>query len=187
MQYYKKLIGDRVYLSPMNPDDAETYTRWMNDLEIALPLGNASEIYSLEKEREALEHLSKANYNFAIVEIQSDKLLGNISLFDINLIHRKAEVGIFIGDKDKWGQGIGMEAMKLILEFGFKIVGLNNILLKVFSFNERAIKLYKKIGFEEIGRRKESYRLNNKWYDECYFQIMARDFKSNYLDNYLPD
>jgi len=187
MKYYKKLIGDSIYLSPMNPDDAEIYTKWINDLEISTPLGNASNIYSLEKEREALERLSKEKYNFAIVELESDKLLGNISLFDIDLIHRKAEVGLFIGDKDRWGKGFGTEALNLILEFGFKIIGLNNIMLKVFSFNERAIKVYKNIGFEEIGKRKESFRVNNKWYDEFYFQILSKNLKSNYLNNSLPD
>jgi len=187
MKYYKKLIGDSVYLSPMNPDDAKTYTKWINDLEITIPLGNASNIYSLEKEREFLERLSKEKYNFAIVELVSDKLLGNISLFDVDLIHRKAEVGIFIGDKDKWGKGFGTEALKLIIEFGFKIIGLNNIILKVFSFNERALKVYRGIGFKEIGKRKESYRLNNKWFDEYYFQILSKDFISYYLNNSLPD
>jgi|LSQX01.3.fsa_nt_gb RimJ/RimL family protein N-acetyltransferase len=116
MEYFKTLIGDRVSLSPINPDDFEIYTEWVNDLEITIPLGQAFIIYSLEKEKEALEHLSKENYNFAIVELESDKLLGNVSLFDVDLIHRRAEPGIFIGDKDEWGKGYGTEAIKLILE-----------------------------------------------------------------------
>jgi|LSQX01.3.fsa_nt_gb RimJ/RimL family protein N-acetyltransferase len=60
-------------------------------------------------------------------------------------------------------------------------------MLKVYSFNKRAIEVYKKIGFEEFGKRKEAIRINDKWYDEYYFQILAKDLKSDYLDKYLPD
>jgi RimJ/RimL family protein N-acetyltransferase len=187
VKYYKKFIGKHIYLSPINPDDVEIYTKWINDLHISVPLGNASDVFSIEAEREILEKLSKEKYNFAIVELKNDRLLGNCSLFDVNLMHQRAELGIFIGEKENWGKGFGTEAIILILEFGFKILNLHNIMLKVFSFNERAIKVYKKIGFEEIGIRKEACRINNKWFDDIHFQILSSNFNSNLLNDFLPD
>ena len=52
-------------------------------------------------------------------------------------------MGVFIGDKKNRGKGIGKESIKLILEYGFKILNLNNVMLNVFSFNEKAIEAYK--------------------------------------------
>ncbi|NLY92043.1 MAG: GNAT family N-acetyltransferase [Firmicutes bacterium] len=187
MKYFKKLVGKRVYLSPINPDDAEIYTKWMNDLKISIPLGNASSLYSLPKEKEVLEELANEGYNFAIVELTTDRLLGNCSLFELDLIHRRAQLGIFLGEKEDWGKGFGTEAIQLLLEFGFKIIGLHNIMLKVFSFNKRAIEVYRKIGFTEIGRRTQSFQINNQWFDELYFQILSTEFKSTYLDDWLPE
>lgn len=44
-KYFKKIVGEKVYLSPINVEDVEKYTKWVNDLEISINLGNASEIY----------------------------------------------------------------------------------------------------------------------------------------------
>ncbi|MDO7205773.1 GNAT family protein [Paraclostridium bifermentans] len=61
-----------------------------------------------------------------------------------------------MGDKDNWGNGYGKEALSLLLDFGFNLLNLNNIVLKVYSFNKQAIKCYSKIGFKEAGRLREA-------------------------------
>ncbi len=95
----------------------------------------------MEKEKELLEKLSKEGNNFAIVDIEGDRLIGNCSLMDINHINRTAELGIFIRDKDYWSKGFGREAINLLLDYGFNLLNLNNILLKVYSFNKKGNKL----------------------------------------------
>ena len=47
MKYYKKLIGKKVYLSPMNVDDVESYIKWLNDLNVTDGLGISNKIVSL--------------------------------------------------------------------------------------------------------------------------------------------
>ncbi|MBS4535714.1 GNAT family N-acetyltransferase [Clostridium sp. D2Q-14] len=177
MRYFKKIVGEKVYLSPINIDDVEKYTEWINDLEVSINLGNASDIYSLEKEKEILEKISKEGYNFAIVDLNKDELIGNCGLMDIDMRNRRAELGIFIGNKNYWSKGFGSETINLLLEYGFNILNLNNILLRVYSFNKRAISCYKKCGFKEIGRRRESYIVGNKRYDDIYMDILASEFR----------
>lgn len=56
-------------------------------------------------------------------------------------------------------------------------------MLTVMSFNERAIKCYKKVGFKEFGRRRQCYFLNGKYYDRIYMDILANEFEGNYIRN----
>jgi len=182
MKYYKKLIGEQCYLSPINVEDADQYCIWLNDLEVSSNLLIFSQQLSLEREKSILQDMIKNSAQiFAIVDATNDKLIGNCSIFRINERNRKAEVGIFIGDKNCWSKGYGSEALSLLIDYGFNILNLNNIMLEVFGYNERAIKAYKKIGFKEIGRRREAIIFAGDKHDEIYMDILASEFESIYI------
>ncbi|MCX7774337.1 MAG: GNAT family N-acetyltransferase [Clostridia bacterium] len=186
MKYFRKLENKHIYLSPMNPEDSELYTRWMNDLSMTINLGQAVGNFSLGKEREFVEAMAKEGHNYAIVLKESDELIGNCSLMGINHISRTAEVGLFIGDEAHKGKGYGVEALEVILAYGFKVLNLNNIMLRVFAYNERAIKAYEKVGFRPFGRRAQSIYVNGRYHDEVYMEILAGDFESPLLNDVLP-
>jgi len=171
MKYFKKMVGKRIYLSPMNVEDAETYVKWLNDLSVTDGVGSSYRITSVGSEKEWIIHNSN-QYQFAIVSLEDDKLLGNCGIQGIDQIRQCAEVGLFIGDEENRNKGYGEEVLNLLLDFSFNYLNLNNIMLKVFSFNERAINCYKKVGFKEIGRRRESYYLKGNFYDEIYMDIL---------------
>ncbi len=181
MKYYRKLVGDKVYLSPINLEDIDKYTEWINDLEIAINLGSAAEVFNQEKEKEMLEKLTKEGHHFGIVEESSDELLGNCGLFDLDKIHKTGEFGIFIGNRNYWDKGYGSEAIKLLLDYGFNILNLHNISLSVYSFNKRAINCYQKLGFKIIGNRREAREIAGQKYDEIYMDILASEFEGNLL------
>lgn len=185
MKYYKKMIGEKCYLSPVNPDDYELYTQWLNDMEVTVSLGIVNQVISPVKEKEILQDMVRTGYHFAIIESEQNQLLGNCGLYKINHLDRNATFGIFIGDKNYWNLGYGEEATKLIVDFGFNILNLHNILLKVFSFNTRAIRCYEKVGFKEVGRRRQSKIIGGKYFDDVYMDILATEFKFNQIAKYL--
>lgn len=182
MSYYKKIEGERVYLSPINIEDAAKYTEWLNDLEITINLSMPHNTYTLEQEKEALKRLSQDGYNYAIVNKKDNQLLGNCGLMNVDLINRIGEVGIFIGNKDFWNKGYGTEAMKLLLDYAFNLLNLNNVMLKVYAFNKRAFKCYQKSGFKEIGRRREAHIIAGEKYDEIYMDLLASEFEGKIPD-----
>lgn len=184
MKYYKKLIGERIYLSPTNIEDAEKYVEWFSDFKTTDGIGKSSSVMTVESEREWIEkNLKNNDFNFAVVSLENDELIGNCGIKNINQKDRCAEIGIFIGDESNRNNGYGTEILRILLDYGFNYLNLNNIELSVFSFNERAIACYKKVGFKECGRRRECYFLNGKYYDRIYMDILAREFEGNYIRN----
>ena len=99
MKYFKKLEGERVYISPMNPEDAEIYTKWLNDPEITKYLSIHNSLVSIISEREYIYNFSKKDFHMCIVKRENDELIGNIALENIDYKNGTAELGIFIGEK----------------------------------------------------------------------------------------
>ena len=164
MKYFKKLIGDRIYLSPKGVSDEEItrFTEWMNDFQVTDYTGRSSQIMTWQNEKEYLENAIKNNDNksFNIIELNSEKLIGTVGLEQLNYIARSAVLGIFIGDSNFRSNGYGTEAIKLLLEYGFKYLNLHSIRLDLLSINERAHKCYLKCGFKDTGCSREAIFTN---------------------------
>lgn len=183
MKYFKKLVGDRIYLSPRNSEDAEIFTKWLNDFETTDYIGRSGMLVTLDGEKKYLEENSSPEAVFVIVTLDGDKMIGTVGLESINWINRTATLGIFIGDKEYRDKGFGTEAIRMILEYGFKYMNLHNIKLDLMGFNTRALKCYEKCGFKEIGRRREAEFLNGKYYDQISMDILDTEFEGDYIRN----
>jgi RimJ/RimL family protein N-acetyltransferase len=173
--YFKKIPGERCYLSPIDPGDAEQFTLWLNDLEVTINLQLYNSAIGLEQERVLLAELAK-DHNYSIIDAENDRLIGNCGFLDIDHLNQTAEAGIFIGDKSYWGRGYGTEALRLLADYGFKALNLNNIMLRVYAFNERARKCYEKVGFKVIGKRREALRRGSKTFDILFMDLLAPEF-----------
>ena len=183
MRYFKKLVGDRIYLSPRNIEDVQLFTKWLNDCETTDYIGIISNLMTLTSEKKYLEEHSGDEKVFSIVTENEDKMIGTVCLENINSVNRTATLGVFIGDKEYRSKGYGTEAIKLILDFGFRYLNLNNIKLDVLEFNARAIACYKKCGFKEYGRRRQAVFLNGKYYDRISMDILSDEFNSECIKN----
>ena len=187
MQFFKKLIGDRIYLSPKGTTDEELekFTEWMNDFQVTDYTGRSGQITTIVSEKEWLENSAKnkENRSFNIIELKDNKLIGTIGLEHFNWIARSAVLGIFIGDKDFRNNGYGTEAIKLLLEYGFKYLNLHSIRLDLLSINERAHKCYLKCGFKDTGCSREQIFLNGKYYDKLHMDMLENEFKGDYIRN----
>lgn len=187
MKYFKTLLGRLCYLSPLNMEDADQYTEWLNDLELTLHLGMRILPLTREKEREMLERIQKDEHShvFGIVDRKTDRLIGNCGLHNVDPVHRSAEFGIFVGDKAFWNRGYGEDATRLMLDYGFNLLNLNNIMLSVLDFNQRAIRCYEKCGFQTIGRRRQCRAQGARVFDLIFMDILAAEFQSIYVQGFI--
>ena len=113
--------------------------------------------------------------------IENDELLGNIELFNVNILQKNAYLGIMLGNPEYQRKGYGKEAINLILDYGFSFLNLYSISLTVFEYNEVAYNLYKKIGFKEVGRMRKRVEIMGKRYDEIIMDILKEEFESVYI------
>jgi RimJ/RimL family protein N-acetyltransferase len=180
MTHYKKLVGERCYLSPVAVEDGELWAEWLNDLEVTLPLGD--EAYEMIPGETARGWAASAANGqepvFTIVEKATERAIGRCLLFGIHATDRSAECGLFIGEKSLWGQGLGSEALALLLDYAFNLLNLNSVMLGAFSFNLRALASYRKLGFREIGRRRQARVIAGKAYDVVLMDLLAEEFSS---------
>jgi RimJ/RimL family protein N-acetyltransferase len=176
--YFRKIVGKKCYLSPIDTNDAEKFTEWLNDMELLVNLQLYGGIINPESEKEFLHNLSR-EHNYSIIDPETDKLIGNCGFLDIDHLNQTAEIGIFIGDKNYLNKGYGTEAFSLLIDYGFKALNLHNIMLKVYEYNERAIKVYEKIGFKRIGLRREALLRNLERHNIVYMDILPDDFYKN--------
>ena len=114
---------------------------------------------------------------FAILALNSHKVIGSCGLDGISWHNRTSWVGIGIGERDYWGKGYGTEAMQILARYAFEELGLYRLNLNVFSYNTRAIKSYEKVGYVAEGKIREAIHRDDKRWDVIFMGLLAQDFR----------
>jgi hypothetical protein len=82
--YFKKLVGKKCYLSPIDENDAEKFTGWLNDLELTINLQIYNGVFNVENERELLRNLSKEQ-NYSIIDLKNVTIQPGLYIFSHKL------------------------------------------------------------------------------------------------------
>lgn len=175
------IVGNKVALGPVQKNMFPLFFQWENDFAVSLMSGDAIRPVSQESIEENYERHRKDNHDFvefALFEQASWQCIGTTHLRHINKVHRTAEFGIFIGEKSCWGKGYGTEATILILDYAFTVLGLHNVLLSTYGYNERAIRAYTRAGFRVMGRQREAARQGDQIYDIIFMDCLATEFRN---------
>ena len=105
---------------------------------------------------------SRSTYLFGIFIIKSNVHIGNIKLEITNLRHRRAEVGIMIGQESEWGKGYGAQAIKLLQKFAKYRLKLKKLSAGCYENNTGSMKAFLNAGWEVEGFQKSFWKLNSK-------------------------
>ena len=146
----------------------QNYLDWMNDNDVVKYLESGGD-YTFKKLENFLNEQEHKNILFWAIHIkESKKHIGNIKIDPIDCNKKSAEYGILMGDKKNWGKGYGNEASRRILKYCFEDLKLNEITLGVIKDNDRAVRLYKKMGFSIY---------NNKLSNSLRMSLDVKNFK----------
>lgn len=169
----------RIRLRKMVNEDVALYHSWRNDIDVMVSTNLSLDLYSLKETEDFVEGIilsSNSSKSYIIHTKDSEKAIGITSLINIDQKNRNAECIIDIGEKDYWGKGYGKEALKLLLDYAFLEMNLHRVSLRVFSFNEKAISLYSKIGFKREGVSRQSLFRNGQWHDIIHMGILQHEY-----------
>lgn len=174
------LKGEKISLRSLKKEDLHgPYFDWLNDQDVTRFMESGKFPNSEENMMNFYNNIvnSRDNILLAIVTNHENKHIGNIKLGSINWIHRRAEIGIMIGDKTEQGKGYAAEAIKLLLDHAFSKLNLRKIILGVISENTAAVKLYQKIGFKTEGTAREEMYYDGKYHDMIYMGILKCEYQ----------
>jgi RimJ/RimL family protein N-acetyltransferase len=174
------ITGERVALGPLHRGLLPILTRWENDIWTVDQGGDDPRPVTPGAIAAAWEARFRGErqdwIGFAIYVLPELRPIGVINLRDFTNPHGTAEFGITIGAASDRGRGFGTEAVRLLLDYAFTVLGLHNVWLDTPAYNTAAIRAYEKAGFREIGRRRGARRLAGRRYDVVLMDCIADEF-----------
>ncbi|MDQ4044305.1 MAG: GNAT family N-acetyltransferase [Chloroflexota bacterium] len=174
--------GQLVGLGPLRRDLSPVYQRWVNDVRVHRTLALPGLPISLEAEMDWLDGALKSrDAIFTIYELATMRPIGNTGLHAIDHADGTAEFGIVIGEPDVWGKGYGTESTRLLLGYGFDVLGLHHIRLEVYANNERAWRAYERAGFRRAGVLRQAKRIGRERFDVILMDVLADQFPHSHL------
>src|SRR5262249_39270580 len=112
------------------------------------------------------------NVFLAIILKEGDRHIGNIKLGPIQWIHRFADIGLLIGEKDCWGRGYATEAIRLVTDYAFCELNLHKLAAGCYDLNQGSIKAFQKVGFIVEGVRKQRFYYRKSYIDEILLGLV---------------
>ncbi|MFS4481493.1 GNAT family N-acetyltransferase [Hyunsoonleella sp. 2307UL5-6] len=173
----KTLTGEHIILRALEPEDLEFVLNIENN-ESIWHLSNTQTPFSRFVIKQYLENAHKDIFEVKQLRLvicdKAGLSLGLIDLFDFDFKNKRAGVGIIIKDALNRDKGYGLEALKLTINYSFKFLGLHQLYCNISEENSTSLNLFKKIGFETIGLKKDWNFNNNMFSNEYVLQLIKK-------------
>ena len=140
-------------------------------------------LYGVQPHGEAFGHEDAERWVSTLAEhphawiIEGPSLLGSIRLDRVDLVDRRASLAIGLLRLRDQGRGLGTEATRRVLAYGFDELGLHRVSLRVLADNIRAIRSYEKCGFQAEGRERETVFLDGAWRDDLIMGLLSHELR----------
>lgn len=163
-------------LRPITLDDTDLIVRWRNQPEVRQNFVFQAEFTRQMHETWMNQKVFTGKVIQYIIEMKSSRRpIGSVYLRDIDRENRQAEFGIWIGELEYHGLGLGTEATGMFVSFALHQLGLRRIFLRVFTENPGAIACYKKAGFSEERIDRQCVCRDGKYMDMMFMSVVNEE------------
>ncbi|MBC1224850.1 GNAT family N-acetyltransferase [Nostoc sp. UCD120] len=178
LEYCKWQIPDgfHIRLNLLQEEDLELLHYWKSQIDISYLTSKAIEYISLEEQQQQFRQ--KRPSIFAIRRITDEQLLGQIRIYNINPKNRAVGIGYFTGANYRQ-LGYTKEALCLLINYLFKVVGLNKVMADTGAFNQASIALLKSLGFKQDGCLRQHQLLDGILHDQLLFSLLALEWEED--------
>lgn len=173
--------GRLTYLRASEREDLPLFVRWMNDRRASRYLTVRSPLSLPLEERwfdRMLEHQGSTSWFFVICRLEDERPIGTTGLFGVDLTAGTAGLGVVLGDPDDTGRGFGSDAIAALIDFGFGSLRLQRIWLDVYDFNERARRVYERLGFVHEGTLRHAAFRDGRHIDIHRMAVLDDEWRS---------
>lgn len=178
-----ELVGVRVRCRPFNRGHLASpdYFAWLNDGTVTRTLNLPSYLGGVSHEtlRGYCENLmgSKTDLFLAVHDRSDDAFIGTAKAGHVSWHARTADIGIMIGRRDRWGRGLGRDAVSALCEHLFGYVRLRKLTAGLMAINPAGVRLFESLGFrrEAVLRRQDAW--NDGFCDHLLFGLFADEFQ----------
>lgn len=177
--YSTNLKGKKVVLRPGDHEDIAYLLRWYNDDELNRLAGWSNSKVTAEKLMYNMSRSFGCDPMNLMIDNENGMPIGTIQLYDFNDQDRSCKLGIRIGDSNYWGKSYGEDAVNTIVEYAFNKLDMYRVTLKVYEYNERALRCYLKCGFQLEGRTRKSACIDGTYYDEYIMGVLKSERLGN--------
>ncbi len=168
--------GEHVTLRPPTPEDAACFVRWFADMEVTRYLGHRTGV-SLQQEEEFFKKIGESKDDlFWVIEAEG-KSIGATGIHRIDWLSAHGTTGIVIGEKDCWRKGYASEVMALRTRYAFRELNLHKLVTEAFEENAASRRALAKVGYKEIGRRREHFFTRGRWHDVWLAEVLRSDWE----------
>ncbi|MBE0337382.1 GNAT family N-acetyltransferase [Paenibacillus sp. 23TSA30-6] len=171
--------GDRIKLSAVREEDAETMFKWGEDAEYLRNVDTDLALPYTLKQMESEGSPSSNEVYFRLRTLEDDVLIGFVAIHGIEWNNRIGQLAIGIGNTDYRGKGYGAEAVSLILRYAFYELNLNRVGLDVIEYNKQAIRTYEKAGFQFEGRVRSAVLRDGNSYDRIMMGMLYSEWNES--------
>lgn len=158
------------------PNDADNIYRWENDMQVWRDSETRVPFSMRQIEQFLLNNndlVSEQQLRLMVEDAQNGAQVGCIDLYDYDEFNSRAGIGILIDEKYR-GHGYAKNAIKLLLEYCFNTLLLNQIYILVLASNVESMLLFESLGFERCGVRKQWYKTADGFIDQVEYQYINK-------------
>ena len=164
----RPLETQRMILEPLAQRHAAgPYLAWMNEPGVTRYMESRFRGHSREELERFIADANAAESTLLLGMFLKDdggRHIGNVKLA-IDPPHRRAELGLMIGEPSAWGQGLGTEAIDAVTRHAFAALGMHKVTAGCYGDNAASLRAFLKAGFAQEGVRPSHYRSGDVWVD----------------------
>lgn len=166
--------GEKVCLRAVEPEDVELMYRWENDPTIWAVSGTIAPFSHHQLQRfldEQQFDLQQTRQQRLIIQTRDEgRAVGALDLFELDLLNRRAGIGVLIAEPSDRGQGYAKDAVEAVVRYAREVLGLSQLWCNVGADNTASRKLFAACGFAECGTKRQWLWSPDGWQDEVFMQ-----------------
>ena len=174
------LSGKNIRLRAIEPADLDIIYEWENDPANWL-ISNTITPFSKHVLTKYIEHAHKDIHEARQLRLMIDlvddsavpkETIGTVDLFDFDPVHERAGLGILIANQENRMKGFAYESLSILIQYSFETLHLHQLYCNISNDNQASLNLFKKIGFVEIGIKRDWLREGSGWLDVHLLQLV---------------